>query len=192
MGHNPSRYTIKAIEADTQRAVDEYKSRSMWGRWWSLSADAKSRYFTKDERAWINRYGARLDEIACMAVEPRNDRERQFLAVCLRHELPQTERQRLWLRAQMVCRYEDSLERAARTDLAEHRNAAMRGELQQLRIDLRAAEHEAMQIVTELRMLRGDDGPEVRRADANATWVTPRFRSSATGEPVARPYRPCS
>lgn len=89
---------------------------------------------------FIRRYGARLDELARIRALPSNDDEQHFLTVCMGHAEPRSDRERLWLYAQMVCRYEKSLQRAARTDLVEHENDALRIENRRLRGDLAASE----------------------------------------------------
>lgn len=53
MGHNPSRYKLKALSADAQHAVDERKARSVCSVWWSLDEKVGCRFFTDDERAFI-------------------------------------------------------------------------------------------------------------------------------------------
>lgn len=55
MGHNPSRYATKRLELQSLLQVDEYKARSVWGRWWQLNADFKARFFSQDEIRWIRR-----------------------------------------------------------------------------------------------------------------------------------------
>lgn len=94
-------------------AVDAYKSRSVWASWWKLDDAIRRRYFTREERTFITRYGARLDELACFRVEPKTDRERQFLRVCSGDEEPSTPNHRTWLLVQLVCRYHRAVARAA-------------------------------------------------------------------------------
>ena len=57
---------------------------------------------------------------------------------------PQDERERLWLRVQIICPYPAVAERS---DIAEHRNAALEAEILQLRRDLRDAEGYATEIL---------------------------------------------
>ena len=147
MVHNPSRRTLRTAAANTQRDVDAYNARSIWGAWRKLSAETRARNFNADEITWIRRYGARLDEIACMRVAPRNERERQFLLVCVGDCLPTTDRERLWIRAQIVCRYEGSVERASRCLRAEEAAAALAAECARLRRDLRECEIESSAVI---------------------------------------------
>ena len=68
MGHNPTKNPFRrarlGLDVGAQQAVGEYKARSVWGAWWQLDEKVRRRYFTKDQRDFITRYGARLDEIA--------------------------------------------------------------------------------------------------------------------------------
>lgn len=132
MGRNPTRNPFRrtrlGLEAGTQHAVDEYKARSVCSACWQLDENVRKRYFTKDERGFITRYGARLDELACFRTNPSNEREAHFLRVCVGQEDPRTDRERLWLIVHLVCRYERAVERAARTDLAELDAIALRAE----------------------------------------------------------------
>jgi uncharacterized protein YifE (UPF0438 family) len=175
MGHNPSRYAITKMPTDAQRAVDEYKARSIWGLWWALGEETRQRFFNDDERKWIRTHGAKLDEIACLVRVPSGDKEGHFLQVCLGHAPPRNERERLWLRAQLVCRHHLIADRAARADLAEHRAAAGAAENAQLRRDLREAESVAMECIEEVRMLTGRNWTPPKRSWCNVDWVTPRF-----------------
>ena len=132
------------------------------------------RYFTSDERKFLRRYGAKLDDIACMRVTPANDDELHFLQECQRQSEPRTARERLWLYVQLVCRYERSLQRAARTDLAEHDTEVLRIENRRLQIDLTTLEREYMDILRELKMERGEEA--LKRPICNVVWASPRFR----------------
>ena len=91
-----------------------------------------------------------------MRTEPGNDDERHFLQVCMGHEEPRHANERLWLYVRMVCRYEGALERAARADLAEFENAALRIKVRTLKADRTALEREYMEILSMLRMERGE------------------------------------
>jgi hypothetical protein len=75
IGPNPStnRFKQARLSVDAQHTVDEYKARSVWSAWWSLDENRRRRYFTREERAFITRYGARLDEIACHRAFPKNE-----------------------------------------------------------------------------------------------------------------------
>ncbi len=136
MGHNPTKNPFRAarLGLDVQGAVDEYKARSVWGMWWKLDERVRRRYFTKDECDFVTRYGARLDEIAWHCVEPRTAAEKHFLSVCVGTEKLRSDRERLRLRVQKVCRCERSTGRAAQADLAEHDSAASRAESRALKV----------------------------------------------------------
>lgn len=87
----------------------------------------RTRYFGPDELGWLRRYGARVDRLANLAAEPRNYCEKHFVRVCVGHEEPTTPRERLWLLMQVVCRYVEAADRAARTDVLEEEAVALRG-----------------------------------------------------------------
>ena len=169
MSHNPSRNPFRrtALGLDDQEAVDEYKARSIWGKWWSLSEETRRRYCNDDERRWIRRYGAKLDEIACLISALRTERKKHFLEVCEGRADPSNERERLWLRVQIICRFPEVAERSARADLAEHRNAALEAEILQLRRDLRDSESCVMEILEEPRMNGGHFDTRRRRSVCN-------------------------
>ena len=171
MGHNPSRYTLKRLAADAQHAVDEYKSRSVWSAWWSLDEKLRRRYFTRDERAFITRYGARLDELACFRSNPGNDKEAHFLAVCSGEE-PTSPRERLWLLVQLVCRYQRVVDRAARADLAEHDAYALRAENRALKAKNDHLERYAYGLAKRVARMDEERPPPI----CNVLWMTPRFR----------------
>jgi uncharacterized protein YifE (UPF0438 family) len=141
-----------------------------------LSEATRRRYFTADERKFIRCYGAKLDEIACMRASPANDDELHLLQVCQRQAEPRNPRERLWLYAQLVCRYERSLQRAARTDLVEYENDALRIENRALRSDLKSLERVYMEVLTELKMERGQE--TLKRPIGNLVWMTHRFHMS--------------
>ena len=191
MGHNPSRnpFRQRRLEQHEQAAVDEYKARSVWGRWWSLSEEVRRRYFTADERKFMRRYGARLDELASLAVAPRNADEEHFLEVCARRAEPRNARERLWLIVRLVCLFEESLDRAARTDVAEHQAAALYAENRSLRRELRENERDYMEILGHLQMIRGDDGPP--KAIGNVSCMTPLFRLSTSLDRPMFAYLTC-
>ena len=102
MSNNPTRNPFRRarLGLDDQQAVDEYKARSVWSAWWALDETLRRRYFTRDERAFITRYGARLDELASYRDGPRNEKEEHFLRVCGGEEEPESPRERLWLLVQ--------------------------------------------------------------------------------------------
>ena len=165
MGHNPSRYKIKAIGADTQREVDQYKARSIWGAWRGLRQEIRELYFNADEIAWITRYGSRLDQIACMVAVPRNEREKHFLGVCLRHHGPTNDRERLWVRVQMVVRFEGVLERSARCDQAEEIAAGLAARCRQLEADLKDAEEVGVEFLPQIWMMQRETALAKDQAD---------------------------
>lgn len=192
MGNNPSRnpFRRERLGLTDQQAVDAYKADSVWGSWWTLAEATRRRYFTADERKFIRRYGAKLDEIACMRANPVNDDELHFLQVCQRQAEPRTARERLWLYVQLVCRYERSLQRAARTDLVEYENDALRIENRALRADMTALEREYMEILSELKMHRGEE--VLKRPVCNVVWMTDRFRMrAASPDWTMFAYREC-
>ena len=127
MGHNDSRYKLKHLSVDAQHAVDEFMVWSVWSAWWLLDEKVRRRYFTRDERAFTTRYGARLDELACHRSNPANEKEQHFLRVCVGEEEPSSPSERLWLLVQLVCRYDAAAERAVRVSIAETRADAQRG-----------------------------------------------------------------
>ena len=64
MGHDTNKNFRSAslgLDAVNQHAVDEYKARSVWSAWWQLGVKVRRRFFTKDKRNFVTRYGARLD-----------------------------------------------------------------------------------------------------------------------------------
>ena len=174
MVRNPSRSTLKATAASTQQDVDAYKARSMWGAWRGLKHEVRDRYFNADEIAWITRYGSRLDQIACMVAVPRNEREKHFLGVCSRHYGPINDRERLWLRAQMVVRFEGALERSARCDQAEELAAGLAARCQQLAADLKDAEEVGAEFLPQIWMMQGETAVAKDQADRAARRLTLR------------------
>jgi len=173
VGHNDSRYKLKALGADAQIAVDEYKARSVWGAWWSLPEATRRRFFTADERKLITRYGARLDELACLRDNPRDDSEKHFIDVCVTTGTePRSAIERLWLLVQVVCRYQRSVERAARADMAEHDAVALWAENRALKAQNDHLELFTVRLQRELKELRGD----APRSLCNVDYVTPHFR----------------
>ncbi len=86
----------------------------------------------------------------------------------------------------MVCRYERSLLRAARTDLVEYENVALRIENRSLRVDLQTLEREFMELLTEWRLATGEEQP--RKPICNVVWATSAFNvRDLFGPPVMRP-----
>ena len=174
MGHNATRNPFRRarLHLDAQAEVDEYKARSVWGRWWSLDPRVRRRYFTREERAFVTRYGARLDAIATHRVEPRTDRERHFLKVCIGEEEPESPRERLWLLVQLVCRFEHVVNRAAKADLAEHDAFALRYENDAMKAKLDRMERHAYGLQRQVQRLEDD----LERSVCNVVWMTGRFR----------------
>ena len=191
IGMNPSRNLFKQARLGIvdQRAVDAYKAASVWAIWWDLSEATRRRYFTTEERKFIRRYGAKLDEIASMRTEPANDDERHFLQVCMGHEEPRHANERLWLYVRMVCRYEGALERATRADLTEFENNAPRIEIRTLKADRIAREREYMEFLSELRMERGKD---IERSIGNVVSMTQRFLMQTSSPQWTSAARPSS
>lgn len=163
MGHNPTKNPFRrarlGLDVGTQAAVDEYKARSVWSVWWQLDEAVRRRYFTRDERTFITRYGARLDEIACHVAVPRNDAERHFLQVCMGECEPQTDRAGLWLHVHLVCRYERAMSRAGRADLAEHRAIALQAENRALQAKSDHLEAYVLRLASELSAATGERNP---------------------------------
>jgi uncharacterized protein YifE (UPF0438 family) len=180
MGHNPSRYKLKALSADAQHVVDEYKARSVWGMWWSLDEKLRRRYFTREERAFITRYGARLDELACHRDNPRNDKEQHFLQVCVGTAEPESPRERLWLLVQLVCRYQRSVDRAARADLAEHDAFALRSENTALKAKNDHLEAYSYRLGRELENATAERPPSA----CNVEHATLRFHRRDGSQPI--------
>ena len=189
MGHNPSRNPFRraSLGIDDQMEVDAYKAASIWGAWWTLEESTRRRYFTADEHKFMRRYGAKLDELSCQRTNPRNEDEHHFVLVCLGQAEPRSDRERLWLYAQMVCRYERSLLRAARTDLVEYENAALRIENRSLRVDLQTLEREYMELLSEWRVATGEQQP--RQPVCNVVWMTSAFNLRGfVGPPAMRRF----
>lgn len=124
-----------------------------------------------------------------MRVEPRNERERQFLLVCIRNALPTSDKERLWLRAQMVCRYEDSLERASRCSQAEEAAGAMAAECAQLRRDLRDCEIESGAAIARAVV---DEGDRAWRLEQRLALMNVRKIDGWSPNPLMLPFRYCS
>ena len=101
-----------------------------------------------------------------MRADPLNERERQFLSVCMGQQSPTSDRERVWLRAQMVCRYEGSVERASRCSRAEESAAALAAECAQLRRDLRECELETGAAIAQAVV---DDGGRLWRL--GSAWL---------------------
>ncbi len=186
MGNNPTRNPFKQarLALDDQIAVDAYKAASVWGAWWSLEPEIRARFFNADEQRWIRRYGARLDSIACMIEQPRNDAEKHFFTVCQGDAMPRNDRERLWLRVQVVCRYQRALERAARTDLAEHQVSALAAEVATMRWIVKDCEEVAAEVLEELAVERGEEYAMRRRSVANVRYATSLFERD---EPLVGP-----
>ena len=186
MGHNPStnRFRQGRLGVDAQAAVDEYKARSVWGAWWSLDEKTRRRYFTREERAFVTRYGARLDEIASHRVEPRTERERHFLRVCIGADEPDSPRERLWLLVQLVCRFERVDGRAAKADLAEHDAFALRAENTAVKAKLDRMERYAYGLDRQVQRLEAELG----RAVCNVVWMTARFCGTDSCGPAPRRF----
>ncbi len=173
MGGRSTRYERIPIEAQVE--VDAYKARSVWGRWWALDPGVRSRLFSDEEIRWVKRFGRKLDALASLASEPETDGERHFVAVCQGSAAPTTDRERLWLRVRVVCKYEASMERASRCDLSEHRAATLEREIRQLRRDLRRTEQERDLLLEEQQLRAGDAGALLRRSIQNVDYATPLF-----------------
>ena len=180
MGHNPSRYKLKALSVDAQHAVDEYKARSVWSAWWSLDEKLRRRYFTKEERAFITRYGARLDELACLRDNPRTEKEVHFVKVCIGDEEPDSPRERLWLLVQLVCRYQRSVDRAARADLAEHDAFALRAENNALKAKIDHFERHVVTLTRELKAAMAERPQSI----CNVVYASLLFRRSEICGPM--------
>ncbi len=188
MGGRPTRYESRPVEA--QAEVDAYKARSVWGRWWALEGGLRDRLFTPEEVQWVKRYGRKLDQLSSFAREPANDRERHFVAVCRGDAQPTTDRERLWLRVRVVCRYEASLERATRCDVAEHHAATWAHENLQLRRDVRRLEQERDLLYEELQVYEQNPRALQQRSIRNIDDVTPLFVEAIDGADPAPPRPP--
>ncbi len=115
---------------------------------------------------------------------PRSDAEKHFLAVCNGDVVPRTDRERLWLRVQVVCRYEQALQRAARTDLAEHQAAALAAEVAAMRWLVQDAEEMAAELLEEIAVTRGEAYALRRRSIENVRYATSLFERD---EPLVGP-----
>ena len=175
MGNNPPRNPFKrtrlGIDSPTL-AVDAYKARSVWGAWWSLEPETRVRYFSGAEMRFIQRYGSRLDKIASMVEEPNTAAEQHFYEVCMGTATSRNDSERLWLRVQLVCRYERSIALAARAETLEYELGPLQQENMSLRRDLRDAEKLAMDAINELRMHTGGPPP---LSICNVVHATMRF-----------------
>ena len=185
VGNNPTRNPFRRarLGLDDQQAVDEYKARSVWPAWWALDEALRRRYFTRDERAFITRYGGRLDELASYRDGPRNEKEEHFLRVCGGEAEPDSPRERLWLLVQLVCRFQRAVDRAARADLAEHDAFALRAENAALKAKIDHLERYALRLQRE-RGAAAAENPSV----CNVVWATGLFapREKVLGPPPVR------
>ena len=68
--------------------------------------------------------------------------------MCVGQHEPRHAKERLWLYARMVCRYESALKHSTRTDLAEFENAPLRIEIRTLKAARTALEREYMEILS--------------------------------------------
>lgn len=99
----------------------------------ALDESVRRRYFTKEEQAFITRYGSRLDELATHRDLPKTEKEKHFVSVCINQAGPTSPRERLWLVVQLVCRFQRVAARSVRADLAEHDAFALRAENERLK-----------------------------------------------------------
>lgn len=187
MGHNPTKNPFRrarlGLDVGAQEAVDEYKARSVWSAWWQLDEKIRKRYFTRPERDFVMRWGAHMDELACLRTNPETDGEHRFVQVCMGHVEPQTRRERLWLFVRMVCRFERAVTRAARADLAEHDAAVLRAENRALKAKADHLERYLVVLASELRVATGEDHPGI----CNVQWATCLFEGPAQfGPPPVR------
>lgn len=175
MGHNPSRYSQRRLALKDQLHVDEYKARSVWGRWWQLDAEWKARLFSQEEMRWIRRYGAKLDELANGARVPRTEAERHFVQVAMGGQMPRNDRERLWVRVQIACRYEESVKKALLCQEAMEVAVGLEAEARALRSEMREYEMLILEMQSDLRMQEGDLEEARRRARLelirNVRWV---------------------
>lgn len=188
MGNNPSRNPFKRarLGLDAQQAVDEYKARSVWVAWWALDEAVRRRYFTKDERAFITRYGSRLDELATHRDGPKNEKEQHFVRVCMGDTEASTDRERLWLFVQLVCRFDSAASRSARADLAEHDAFALRAENRKLKSK---NDHLESYIGALQRGERQLEDQPVDQMICNVVWATSLFELN---EPMVGPPSMCA
>ena len=135
------------VSPTVQADVDAYKARAIWGQWRGLKPAIRARYFNGDEIAWLNRYGSRLDQLSSLVAEARNEREKHFVGVCLGHHDPDTDRERLWLRARMVVRFQASLGRAARCDEAERSRDELAARLATALDDLQSCQMDQFDVI---------------------------------------------
>lgn len=185
MGNNPSRNPFKRARLGLDRPtaeVDAYKARSVWGAWWDLEPETRARYFSGAEMRFIQRYGSRLDKIACMVELPSTLAEQHFYDVCMGNATPRNDSERLWLRVQLVCRYDRSIAMAARADALEYELGPLQKEIMALRRDLRGAEACAMDAINELRMHTGDE-PGPRPSICNVVHASMRFAQCSPWPP---------
>ena len=177
MGHNPSRNPFKqARETSPARLADDsYVAPSRWRTFRKLDASVRTRYFGPDELGWLSRYGTRLDRLATLAVDPRNEREKHFVRVCLGHEQPTNARERLWLLMQVVCRYEEAAARAARTDVLEEEAVALRAFARAAKAKVDHLEAFALRLSSELRLTTVATQP-LPQPVCNVVWASARFR----------------
>ena len=93
----PPYFQASRPDLDHQITVDAYKAASIWEAWWTLEKSTRRRYFTAAERKFMRRYGAKLDELSCQRVNPRNDDDHHLVLVCLGQAEPRSDLERLWL-----------------------------------------------------------------------------------------------
>ena len=189
MGQNPTKNPFRRarLGLDSQQAVDEYKARSVWRAWWELDEKVRRRYFTKDERAFITRYGSRLDALASYREPPSNEKEAHFVSVCMGDAEPNTPRERMWLIVQLVCRFDAVATRSARADLAEHDAFALGAENTKLKAK---NDHlEAFIVTLQSGDYQFDDRPANVRPICNVVQATMRFAHSSPWPPGSQMRR---
>lgn len=177
MGNNPSRNPFRRARLGLDRPtaeVDAYKARSVWGAWWDLPDETRARYFSGAEVRFVQRYGSRLDKIASMVEAPTTAAELHFYEVCVGNATSRNDTERLWLRVQLVCRYERSIALAARAEALEYELGPLQKENMALRRDLRDAELLAMEAIRELKMHTGE-AQRPRPSICNVVHATMRF-----------------
>lgn len=147
--------------------------------------------FSQDEIRWIRRYGVRLDELPNGAAAPRTEAERHFVAVAGGGAVPQNDRERLWVRVQIACRYEESIKKATLCQDAMEMAAGLAAETLQLRKDFRELDAYCAELVSDIRWYDGDPDEAAARARRrlvrNVEYVT-HFRDDDNfiGPPTIR------
>ena len=123
---------------------------------------------------------------------------RSIVRVCNGESTPSNAKQRLWLLGQLVCRYQRSVDRAARATLAEHDAFAPRAENEALKAKNDLLEQHCVIPWRQLEQTTADRPPSI----CNVVNMSPRCRGLEVCGPMpawralpiesTRPFPPCA